>query len=234
MMIAALSTAGVAPANVALVSQLVTRQLWFLPVYLVMIALTPVMLAAHRRWGLAVLAAMAAAAALVSAGVTVPHLAVIGYANYLLVWGSIHQWGFAWRDGMLTGIRWHPWALAAAGAAVLAGLVASGAFPADMIGPGNTNPPSIALLAYAAVQTGLVLAAGPAATRLLARSRRWQRVQRLNSTVMTVYLWHFAPVLVIAAAFYPAGVMPSLRSGRPSGGHCARPGSACSPWCSCR
>jgi hypothetical protein len=151
---------------------------------------------------------MAGAAALVSAGVTMPHLAVIGYANYLLVWGSIHQWGFAWRDGMLTRTRWHPCALAAAGAAVLAGLVTSGAFPADMIGPGNTNPPSVALLAYAAAQAGLVLAAEPAATRLLARSRRWQRVQRLNSTVMTVYLWHFAPVLVIAAAFYPAGMMP--------------------------
>jgi len=25
---------------------------------------------------------------------------------------------------------------------------------------------------------------------------------------MTVYLWHFVPVLVIAAAFYPTGVMP--------------------------
>jgi len=24
------------------------------------------------------------------------HLAAIGYANYLLVWGSTHQWGFAW------------------------------------------------------------------------------------------------------------------------------------------
>ena len=35
-------------------------------------------------------------------------------------------------------------------------------------------------------------------------SRRWRRrIQRLNGTVMTVYLWHFAPVLVIAAALYP-------------------------------
>lgn len=25
-----------------------------------------------------------------------------GYASYLLVWGSIHQWGFAWADGTLT------------------------------------------------------------------------------------------------------------------------------------
>ena len=72
----------------------------------------------------------------------------------------------------------------------------------------NTSPPSIALLAYAAAQAGLVLAAEPTAARLLARSGRWHRVQRLNGTVTTVYLWHFAPVLVIAAAFYPAGVMP--------------------------
>jgi len=159
---------------------------------------------------------------------------VIGYDSYLLVRGSIHQWGFAWRDGMLTRTRWRRWALAAAGAALPSRLVASRAFPADVVGPGNTGAPSIALLACAAAQTGLVLAAEPAATRLLARSRRWHRLQSLNGTVMTVYLWHFAPVLVTAAAFYPAGMMPSLRSGRRSGGHCARPGSASSPWCSGR
>jgi hypothetical protein len=66
-------------------------QLWFLPVYLLQIALTPVMLAAHRRWGLAVPAVMAAAAAGVDVGVVGPRLPVLGYANYLLVWGSMHQ-----------------------------------------------------------------------------------------------------------------------------------------------
>jgi len=38
----------------------------------------------------------------------------------------------------------------------------------------NTNPPSIALLAYAAAQCGLVIAAGPAVSRLLARPRPWR------------------------------------------------------------
>jgi hypothetical protein len=57
------------------------------------------MLAAHRRWGLAVPAGMAAAAALVSVAVTSPRLHMVGYANYLLVWGSIYQWGLAWADG---------------------------------------------------------------------------------------------------------------------------------------
>jgi hypothetical protein len=86
--------------------------------------------------------------------------------------------------------------------------VTSGTFPADMAGSGNTNPPSIALLAYAAAQAGLVLTAGPAATRLLARPRLWYRVTRLNETTMTVYLWHFVPVIIVAMALYPTGMMP--------------------------
>ena len=162
--------AGVNPAEIAEAGWLVALQLWFLPVYLVLIALTPPLLAAHRRWGLAVPAVMAAAAVMVDAGVLGPHLHVIGYLNYLFVWGSIHQWGFAWQDGTLTTPRWRPYALAAGGAALLAGLVTSGTFMADMVGSGNTNPPSIALLAYAAAQAGLVLAAEPWVSGLLARA----------------------------------------------------------------
>jgi len=132
--------------------------------------------------------------------VTGPHRRVLGYAGYLLVWGSVHQWGFAWADGTLTRARRRPYALAAGGAALLAGLVTSRAFQADMVGSGSINPPSIALLAYAAAQAGLALAAEPAATRLLARPRLWRRVTRLNEATMTVYLWHFVPVIVVAVA----------------------------------
>ena len=205
--VTAAGAAGVSRAELAEAGWLAALQLWFLPVYLLLIALTPVMLAAHRRWGLAVPAVMAAAAALVDVGMAGPHLYVVGYANYLLVWGSIHQWGFAWQDRTLTSPWWRPYAMAAGGAALLAGLVMSGSFVVDMVGSGNTNPPSIALLAFAATQAGLVLAAEPAASRLLARPRLWRRVRQLNGTVMTVYLWHFVPVIVVAATFYPTGVM---------------------------
>ena len=204
--------AGASTAEVAQAGWLVALQLWFLPVYLLLIVLTPVMLAAHQRWGLAVPAVMAAAAAAVDAGVIGARLPLIGYANYLLVWGSMHQWGFAWRDGTLTRARWRPCALAAGGAAVLAGLLAWGPFPVDMIGAGerigNTTPPSIALLAFAAAQTGLFLAAEPFVSRWLARPRRWRLVTRLNGTVMTVYLWHMVPAVIVAAALYPTAVMP--------------------------
>jgi fucose 4-O-acetylase-like acetyltransferase len=206
--------AGVPSAEIAEAGWLVALQLWFLPVYLVLIALTPVMLAAHRRWGLAVPAVMAAAAGLVDAGVVGAHLHAIGYLNYFFVWGSIHQWGFAWRDRTLTSPRWRPYAMAAGGAALLAGLLASRSFMVDMVGSGNTNPPSIALLAYAAVQAGLVMAAEPWVSGLLARPRLWQWIRRLNSTIMNVYLWHFVPAIVIAVAFYSTGVMPQPAVGR--------------------
>jgi fucose 4-O-acetylase-like acetyltransferase len=205
--------AGVSAAELAEGGWLIALQLWFIPVYLTLILLTPVLLAAHRRWGLAVPAVMAVAAAAVEVPVLGPHWHVIGYANYLLVWGSMHQWGFAWRDGTLTRSRWRPLALAAGGALALAGLLAWGPFPVDMIGAGgetviNTSPPSIALLAFAAAQAGLVLAAEPAVSRWLARPRRWRRVQRLNASVMNVYLWHMVPVIVIAVTCYATGIMP--------------------------
>jgi fucose 4-O-acetylase-like acetyltransferase len=205
--------AGVGEAELDEAGWLVAFQLWFLPVYLLLILLTPALLAAHRRWGLAVPVVMAVAAAAVQAAVLGPRWPVIGFGNYLLVWGSIHQWGFAWHDGTLTRSRWRPLALAAGGVLALAGLLTWGPFPVDMIGAAgetviNTAPPSIALLAFAAAQAGLVLAAEPAVSRWLARPRPWRNVQRLNASVMSVYLWHMAPAIVVAVAFYPTGIMP--------------------------
>jgi fucose 4-O-acetylase-like acetyltransferase len=188
-------------------------QLWFLPVYLLLIALTPALHAAHRRWGLAVPTAMLLGVAAVDAGLLGAGLSGLGYANYLLVWGSMHQWGFAWQDGTLTRRRWRPYGLAVAGAALLGGLLAWSPFPVNMVGTtgggvNNTVPPSVALLAFAAVQTGLLLAAEPAVSRLLARAPRlWQWVTWLNDRVLTVYLWHMAPVVIAAIALYPTGVL---------------------------
>lgn len=214
------AVAGMAGAGATELDQagwLVALQLWFLPVYLLLIVLTPAMLAAHRRWGLAVPAVMALGAGAVDIGVVGARVHVIGYANYLLVWGSMYQWGFAWQDGTLTRQRWRPYALAAGGAAAAALLVGPGPFPVDMIGAGerigNTTPPSIALLAYAAAQTGLVLAVAPAVSRLLERDRWWRLVTRLNPAVMLVYLWHMVPVIIVAIAFYPTGIIPQPRIG---------------------
>jgi hypothetical protein len=60
--VVAARAAGADPAAVAEAGWLAALQLWFLPVYPLLIALTPVMLTVRRRWGLAVPAGMAAAA----------------------------------------------------------------------------------------------------------------------------------------------------------------------------
>ncbi len=217
--VAACARAGADPAELAQAGWGVALQLWFLPVYLVLIALTPALHAAHRRWGLAVAVVLTAAVAGVDAGVLGARLAALGYANYLLVWGTMHQWGFAWQDGTLTRRRWRPWALAAAGGLALGLLLAWGPFPVNMVGTAgggvnNTIPPSVALLAFAAAQAGLVLAAEPLGSAVLARrAGLWRRVTWLNDRVLTVYLWHMVPVVVVALALQAAGILPRAAAG---------------------
>jgi fucose 4-O-acetylase-like acetyltransferase len=205
--VAACRLAGAGAAELAQAGWAVALQLWFLPVYLLLIALTPALHAAHRRFGLAVPAVMLLGVAAVDACLLGAGLSAVGYANYLLVWGCIHQWGFAWQDGTWRRRRWRPYALAAGGAAVLGCLLAWGPFSVNMVN--NAVPPSVPLLAFAAVQAGLLLAAEPAASRLLARaSRPWRAVSWLNDRVLTVYLWHMVPVIIVAVALYPTGIMP--------------------------
>jgi surface polysaccharide O-acyltransferase-like enzyme len=81
----------------------VAMHLWFLAVYLVVVSLTPVAIAAQRRWGLLVPAALAigvVAVDAVSLGGHLPHLRLL---NYLLCWGALYQLGIAWRDRLLAG-----------------------------------------------------------------------------------------------------------------------------------
>jgi fucose 4-O-acetylase-like acetyltransferase len=210
--------AGVDPDLVRLAAWVVAISLWFLAVYLVIVALTPVMLAAHRRWGPAVPVAIAVVAACFDAlrlGTGVGYLAV---ANFLIVWLVLPQLGFAWRDGSLTRTRARPWLLFLGGAAALVVLTTIGPYPVSMVGvPGaavqNTSPPTVALLALSVAQTGLaLLLAGP--VRLWLRRRRvWMAVIAVNGGIMTLFLWHMVPVLVAALALYPAGVMPQPEIG---------------------
>ena len=211
--------AGATGAELSEAAWFTALHLWFIPTYLLMIALTPLMFAAHRRWGLAVPTVMAIIAAAVDGAVIGWRVPLIGFANYLLVWGSIHQWGFAWQGGSLTHPRSRPPALFAGGVVSLAALLGPGPFPVDMIGSGqrinNTSPPSVALLSLAAAQAGLLLMLEPTANRLLSRDKWWRPVHRINALVITLYLWHMAPVVIVALAFYTTGMVPQPAIGTP-------------------
>jgi hypothetical protein len=72
----------------------------------------------------------------------------------------------------------------------------------------NSDPPSLAMLAFACAQAGLVVALAPALNRAL-RGGLVQRVLgRANNNVMALYLWHMIPVVIVAIVGYPAGLLP--------------------------
>ncbi|WP_234375542.1 acyltransferase family protein [Streptomyces sp. CB01373] len=203
----------VAPGTLALVGWAMAMQFWFLPVYLLLSALTPVLHTAHRRWGFRVPAALSAAALVADTLMLTAHVPYVGMLNYVLVWGVAYQLGFCWRDGLLTGRRRVPAAMAAGGGLAFAGLVALGPFPVSLILvtgqiPSNTDPPSAAMLAWAVAQVGLCLLVAPMARRLAAREGVWRVVRRVGGASMTLYLWHMLPVLIVAAAFYLTGLAP--------------------------
>jgi hypothetical protein len=188
----------------------VAMHLWFLVVYLMMVSLTPIAIAAQRRWGLLVPAALAVGAVAVDAATLGGHVPYLGWVNYLLCWGALYQLGMAWHDGLLAGRR--PALLATVSALTLGLLIWLGLYPVSMIGvPGqtvdNTTPPDVALLAFGCAQAGLVMTLAPALNRAL-RAGPVQRVLSVaNNNVMALYLWHMIPVVMVAIVGYPAGLL---------------------------
>lgn len=179
---------------------------WFLGVYVVVVALTPL---AARLWdGLGV---WSVTAGVLCAGlVDLASLRVggdaglaLGALNALVVWATLHQVGFGWLDGSLRGpvrgvllllggmlgamvlVRWGPYAVS---------MVGVSGFGVD-----NALPPRVTLLLVGLGQAGGVLLAEPLLARAAARRRVWIPVALLGSRAMTVYLWHLTVLGLLAA-----------------------------------
>lgn len=205
------TAAGVERSIVKMAAQLALIPVWFLAVYLIVTALTPLTHAAWRRTGfasIAVLVAGAVAVDIASLNFGVPY---INFANFLFVWLAIHQLGYAWSDRRLAG-QGRAMLLGLVGLVALVLLVRFGPYPVAMIGvPGpelsNSMPPTLALLALGVAQAGLALALEPILRRWLARERAWTAVVLVNGMIMTIYLWHLtAFVAVIAVAWALGGI----------------------------
>jgi len=214
--VVALQAAGVVGDVLEYAGWAVAMHLWFLAVYVLVVSLTPVAVAAQRRWGLRSPAALAAGVVIVDAATLTGHVPYLGWLNYLLCWGTLYQLGIVWHAGLLAGRR--PVVLAAGSAVALALLMWLGPYPVSMIGvPGqaieNTSPPTVAMLAYGCAQVGLAMAAAPALNRAL-RPRAVRRVLSVaNTNVMALYLWHMIPVVLVAIVAYPAGLLPQPSEG---------------------
>ena len=200
------------PEFVRMVVWVASIPLWFLAAYLVVVAAAPLMERLHQRFGLRVIVVLVG---LVALGDTARLLGLelLGAGNFLFGWLAIHQVGFAWRDGRLPFRPriWVPLMLGGLAAALL--LTVVGPYPVSMIDvggrqPRNASPPTLALLAVATFQLGLLMAVRDPAERWLHRRRPWLTVVALNSVVLTIFLWHMSAVVLLVGVLDALGVLP--------------------------
>ncbi|WP_175409082.1 acyltransferase [Streptomyces sp. TRM64462] len=187
--------------------RLVTQPLWFIGIYLAMVALTPPLLKLHERWGWGAFAALAAGAATVDTLRFTANVPYVEFLNFAFVWLAVHQLGFLRADARIT----RPSLLAVTGLLGAAALVALGPYPLSMVGmPGekvsNMAPPTLALLCHGLWLVGAVeLLRGPG-TRLAARARVWEAVVAANGVAMTAFLWHLTAMLGVYGAQLALGL----------------------------
>jgi hypothetical protein len=209
---AVLGGAGVPEAVLRPAARLVVQPLWFLGLYLLVVALAPAMLSLHRRFGPPVVVALGGGAALADLAGRLPGLERVADLNFLLVWLFAHQLGFLYADGTLAGWprRAHV-AMAAGGLATLAGLTASGGWPASMVGlPGdrvsNMTPPSLCIVALTVWLVGLAMLVRDPVGRWLRRPRPWAVVVGAGSVLMTLFLWHLTAFALAVLVLLPLGL----------------------------
>ncbi len=205
---------GVNAATIRDATRSIAVPMWFLAVYLVVVAAAPLMLALHERYGLAVPLALAAMALGLDVAHRGFHVRFTGSANYIPVWLAVHQIGFFWKDGTLERYRRYAGRFAVAVLVAMVGLTFFGPYPVAMVGVGNADgsnnsPPTILMILLGLFQLGMVLKAEPAVQRWLQRPRAWAGVVLAASVSMTMYLWHMS-VLVITIVSLQAMDSPLL------------------------
>jgi len=195
-------------STVHLVLSLVTHPLWFLLVYLMLTAATPVLRLHFVLPAVAFVALMDALRPNALGLLAVP----VGWAVPFIL-------GIALAEGRLP--RRAGAALLAVGLVGGAALVLLAGYPPSAVGvPGdgrsNLDPPSLFALALAFVQLGGFLLVRPRLARLMERPRLWLPVGLVNLAAMTIYCWHQTAMLLVTFTALLSGPVPGLLD-RPDG-----------------
>jgi len=213
-----LRLAGTDPVFVQKIAWLVVVPLWFLAVYVIVVALAPSMLGLHARFGVGSLIGLLGMAVAIDQLRLHGTLAGAEYSNFLWVFLFCQQLGFFWLDGRLRLRSWQPALMFAGGITALWLLTHVGPYPLSMVGvPGeriaNNAPPTITLIALGIAQAGLGLMLRPVLARLLERRAVAATVLTLNQHAMTILLWHFTAMVIAALAILPTGIVPVFEAG---------------------
>jgi hypothetical protein len=200
LVLATMILRGMPQATVSTVIHLVTTPLWFLGVYLALLAVMPV-----ARWLDARLGAWAVLLLVVVA--VIAEVSGVGEVNLLVAWWA------PWQAGIVVSRRGfvRSWGLPllVTGIAAYVLLVWLAGYPVSAVGGtgearSNLSPPSPAALALATAQIGIVL--------LVARPVRWRIVRWINERALALFLVHQSALLTVALVLAAAGTIPGLHT----------------------
>ncbi|MFW6689532.1 acyltransferase family protein [Streptomyces sp. MAR4 CNX-425] len=213
-----LLASGAGYATARALGRLALSPLWFLLVFAVLTAATPLAARLHPAWPLA------AVGCVDLCRLRLDGPAALGWVNVAAGWLVPYALGARGARRGLPGRR-TACGLLGGGAAATAGLVLAAGYPAAMVGvPGaavsNLDPPTLAAAAFGLAQCGAALLLLGPLRRALRRPAAWAAVALLNLSAMTVYLWHQTAMMAISALGLLAGggALPGLHTVPDGGG----------------
>lgn len=184
--------------------------LWFLGVYLVVLAFVPGLTRLSSRAAAAavVLALIVASAAMDAVRFAVDNAAA-GAANLLIVWLIPVVIGVAYARRLISVRAAVLAAVAAFVAQVI--LAAYGPYDVSLVVTGtervsNVSPPTLLLALHCTWMSCLFVAAAGAIRRWAARPRVWQVVAVGNGGAMTLYLWHIPAIAIATFTLHAFGL----------------------------
>lgn len=203
--------------------------LWFLAVYLVVVAVAPATIWLHERFGLWVPAGLVVGAIVADGVGFIGGLPLARWANVVFVLLLPHQLGHAYGDGSM--LRWPRRAFVAMMLGGLAGLVlltnppvfqlagdvrfdwfpGIGAYPKSLLGTdveivSNAYPPTLCFLLGGIWSIGAVMLMRPMLARWVQRPRVWVATIAVNGVIMTLFLWHMTAYLLAILVLWPLGL----------------------------
>ena len=203
--------------------------LWFLGVYLVIVAVAPWMIALHRRFRWWVPVVMIAGAIGADVIGFQGGWSAVRWCNVAFVLLLPHQLGFFYADGTFDrASKAALWGMVATG---LGGLVlltnppfwklfgdarfqwftGIGAYPKSLLGTdvevvSNAYPPTVCFLLGGIWTIGAVMLARPYLQRWLQHRRPWKATIAVNAVIMTLFLWHMTAYLCAVLVLWPLGL----------------------------
>lgn len=206
---------------------LTTQLLWFVGVYVMVCATTPLLVRGHAVNPALVPAVLLTSVAVVDWLRIGQGLVPIGLLSFLLVWAFAADLGLLFDSGLLRG--WRGAVTSATAVAVNLMLIRWGPYPVSMVGgsPGerfsNMAPPSLALALHALALAGVVGVIRPLLGRAAAQAKVWWASTAISLTAMTLYLWHLPVLIALVALSHLVGldrpVVWTLDGPRPGAGY---------------